>query len=414
MLDFTDKPYRYFPPRYNRFWGWLLRAVNRRRYLPKVKRVVAVDVDVQRDLRPLTRRGDRLLFVPNHPSHADPQVFLEAASRIDVRPTIMAAYDVFLRSRLTAWSMQRLGCFSVDREGSDTQAMKEAGRTIMDGVSSLTIFPEGNVYLTNDLVTPFHEGAALMACRAAKQLVQRDQHVWLAPVSMKLSFTENVREAVDERLRETAAALEVSLDETSPAEQQVRAVGVAGLHRNLSQRGVDVPEVEELGGLIERAAEAVLAAVEQKAGVSPKAGASLVQRVRDLRRAVHQVRIDHHRAADHFAAATWADEAMLAWRILSYRPDYVASRPTLDRYAETVEKLAEDTFRKEMPPLGPRQAWARFGQPINVTDRLEAFGRGARQAMAALTAEAEAAVQQGVDAINAENTMPGGRLPSDL
>ena len=57
--------------------------------------------------------------------------------------------------------MQNIGCFSIDREGSDRKAMTEATRILKEGEFALTIFPEGNVYLTNDRVTPFFGGGCV-------------------------------------------------------------------------------------------------------------------------------------------------------------------------------------------------------------------------------------------------------------
>ena len=58
----------------------------------------------------------------------------------------MAAYDVFARNKFASWFMQRIGAFSVDREGSDRKAMKCAAQILEEGQYPLVIFPEGNVF----------------------------------------------------------------------------------------------------------------------------------------------------------------------------------------------------------------------------------------------------------------------------
>ena len=63
-----------------------------------------------------------------------------------------------------------------------------------------------------------------------------------------------------------------------------------------------------------------------------------------------------------------------------------------------------------MPPVGRRCAFVRFNAPISVTDALGSFaGRGGRT-VRELTDRVEVAVQEGVDALNAANPYPGGRL----
>ena len=59
--------------------------------------------------------------------------------------------------------MQRVGAFSIDRETSDRKAISMACEILQTGDYGLTIFPEGNVHLTNDRVTSFLEGAAFIA-----------------------------------------------------------------------------------------------------------------------------------------------------------------------------------------------------------------------------------------------------------
>ncbi|MCB1087860.1 MAG: 1-acyl-sn-glycerol-3-phosphate acyltransferase, partial [Verrucomicrobiae bacterium] len=121
-------------------------------------------------VREIDRRGERILFVPNHSTHSDPQLMTEVQRQLGVPSCFMAAYDVFLRSRLNAWVMQRVGAFSVDREGSDRKSMAEALTVLKAGRFALTIFPEGNVYMMNDRVTPFLEGAAFLAIKAQREL----------------------------------------------------------------------------------------------------------------------------------------------------------------------------------------------------------------------------------------------------
>ena len=85
--------------------------------------------------------------------------------------------------------MQRHGAFSIDREGSDKQSMKEAIRILKEGEYAMTIFPEGNVYLNNDRVTPFMEGAAFVSMRAQKELGS-DAPIYAVPVSFKMTYID--------------------------------------------------------------------------------------------------------------------------------------------------------------------------------------------------------------------------------
>lgn len=388
----------------------LMQRYNRARYLPRTKRVVEVAVEGGDELLAARRPSDRLLLLPNHPSHADPEVFFEALRQTGISTLFMVAYDIFLRNRRNACIIQRTGGFSVDREGSDPSALKQAKQTLVDGRHALTIFPEGNVYLQNDQVTPFHEGAAMIGLRTARELAERHARILAVPVSIKLTYLQDVRDAVFARLNELASAVEVELREDDPPVERLIQVGVAALHRNLKHRGIDSPREDDLTKLIQAAAGVVLDRLEAKLDQSSREGDSLIDRVRKARRVIHQIRLDDSRAADHAAAAHWADEAMLAFRIASYAGNYVAARPTLDRFAETVEKLSEDVFARMPKPFGDRRATVRFNAPIDLTDYLPAFSRKARDAVRELTRDIEQTVQRGVDAINERNRQPGGTV----
>src|SRR5690606_22903587 len=106
-----DQPYRYLPPRYSRFWAGLLLYHNRTRHLPRTQRIPRVAVSGWRELCETVKPGDRLLLLPNHSTHADAAVFLEALRQVGQRCLMMAAYDVFLRGFVHRFTMQRLGAF---------------------------------------------------------------------------------------------------------------------------------------------------------------------------------------------------------------------------------------------------------------------------------------------------------------
>ncbi|MCC6680345.1 MAG: 1-acyl-sn-glycerol-3-phosphate acyltransferase [Phycisphaeraceae bacterium] len=441
MLDFSDQPYQWFPPRRNALVAHIARCYNRWRQLPAAKRIAEVRVTRAADLP----RRSRMMLVFNHSTHADASIALEATRQVGVFPIFMAAYDVFLRSRLDAWIMQRLGAFSVDREGADSRAMKQAAETLLHSRHPLTIFPEGNVYLQNDHVTPFHDGAAFMALRAQKELLERDEPLFAVPAAIKATYLHDIRTDLVRRIEELAATVESTdhgSDKTPTPREALRRIGIVALRRNLKLRGIDPREreIDSLRELIDYAAGTVLSGLEKKLGLARDQGTeaprdqgpeqaseakpsaprcldasvpsstSLIERLRQCRRKIHEVRTDPQRVADHAAAGTWNDEAMLAFRIISYyNTDYIAEKPTLDRIAETVEKLTEDVHRRETAPFADRRALVHFGEPIDLRAYL-AGDLKLRAAVRKLTADLENGVQVGLDLLSAANDAPGAKL----
>jgi len=410
MLDFSDKPYRYFPPRRSPVASWILGLYNRFIFLPQRSYITAIQVSGEAQALAQQQHSKRLLFLPNHPTHCDSQIYFEALRRIGVSTLVMASYDGFLPSRIDAHIMQRLGAFSVDREGSDSLAMQQALTTLTETHHALTIFPEGNVYLQNDQVTPFHEGAALIGLRGAQALASQDMQVLAVPVSIKVTYLQDVQEQLQAKLYKLSEELQLQLHPDASPLEQIHQIGQAALLKNLRQRGIENPAAETLNDLIEQAAEKVITHLEQKMELKARRKDTLIKRIRRARRAIHQIRLDNNRVGEHTVAVHWADQAMLALRIVSYNPGYVESAPTIDRYAETIEKLAEDIYGQVQKPLSKRQAYVHFGRPIDLTEYLESFDQKALRAVQQFTELCEERVQEGLDHLNSNNPHPGALL----
>ncbi|WP_432797121.1 lysophospholipid acyltransferase family protein [Poriferisphaera sp. WC338] len=406
MLDFSDKPYEYFEPRYSWFWAPFLRWYNRRIYLPKKKKIMQVELQNEQVVRGLKSGNTHVMVVANHPTHADAAIAMETCRRVGLRTQFMAAYDVYLRSKVDAWVMQKMGAFSVDRESSDTKAMKAAADSLSNGRLELTIFPEGNVYLENERVTPFHDGAALLAARGAKSLKESGKRLVVLPLAIKASYTEEVKDRVNDLLNRMLVELGCDIDDEDGPLEKLRRIGAAAIIRNLKHRGMDVAAYDVAGesfeatqAMIHEASNRVLDVLEKKLGVESKHDVDGMERVRQCRRVIHEILSDPEKEIDHAAARTWADEAMTAMKVVSYSGDYVAEKQSADRIAETTEKLAEDVYGRMWEPIGERKAIVRFCEPIDVTAMLAAQGEKVklRKVMAALTEQFETSIQASLD-----------------
>ena len=413
MLEFTDAPYKFFPAKPNSFVLWLGRLLNQRRNLPSHRHLISeVEIRGKERLSEARRLGERrLFFLANHSTHSDAQILNEAQRQLGVRSCYMAAYDVFLRGKLQAWVMQHAGCFSVNRDASDSRSMREAIRLLTDNRYGLTLFPEGNVYLMNDRVTPFLDGAAFIGMKAQKQL-GIEVPIFVIPTSIKATHLTDQREAIRAKLTQVATDIGLELDSTAPMLDEIKRVGLSALERSLKQRGLipDIPDGLPLRAHLEHCAEHMTKGLEDKIGLPTKERTPLNQRIRKVRSRIHKVRADPEAKADHQVAASWADEAMIALRILSYAGDYVESNPSLDRCGESVENLLEDIYSQVQAPYGERRAIVEFGEPINLNERLDDYGSNARESVSELTALAEARIQAGLDAINTANAVEGTKL----
>lgn len=128
MLEFSDAAYKFFPAKPSPLIIRLTRRFNQIAVLPgKNHRIRGIEIKGDLDaIKAEQEKGTRLLFVANHSTHTDPQFLTEIHRRMGIDSCFMAAYDVFLRSKRQAWIMQKMGVFSIDREGSDRRAMSAA------------------------------------------------------------------------------------------------------------------------------------------------------------------------------------------------------------------------------------------------------------------------------------------------
>ena len=379
--------------------------MNRRFILPGKNHQIA-ELVISGDtstLREAQKNGDRLMFVANHATHSDAQALAEAHRRLGVDSCFMAAYDVFLRSKFCAWSMQRLGNFSIDREGSDRKAMAAAIDVLKEGTRALNIFPEGNVYLTNDRVTPFLDGAAFIALKA--QAALPDTSVKIVPVSMKFTHLTSPRDAVIARMNQLATDSGYVFPEEAIG-HPVHAVIGLGQHiigNYLSHLGLEKGD-GTLYEVLTSFGENLISSVEKGLEINPPVDASLITRIAAARSKIHRIRTDTHGTPNQEINGL-ADRAILALRIHGYLTPYLTEHPTIDRYDETVERIAEDFYSHAMPRTGPRRAMVHIHTPIDLLDFSE---MKLREGIAALTSQIHQTVQSGIDELNEENNAPGG------
>ena len=413
MLDFSDAPYQFFPAR-----PWkpliktapLLNPFLLRFDLGVHQKEVTGEIE---KVKSLIKQGDRILFTPNHPTRTDPQFIGGISQQLGIHTSFMAAYDVFLESKLQCWFMQRTGCFSVDREGNDRKAMSSAIDVLKTGEMALTIFPEGNVYHLNDRLTPLLDGPPFIAAKAHQQL-KGESEVWIVPVSLKYTQLTDVREKIWRYVTEMAAHSKFggTLDKENPI-PQVLALGGHLISQSLQEKenlnysvnleGLSPGQIqEELLSLVKKLA----ADLETDLEIGVNHNVFILDRVRKIRGKLHNLR-------DHEDHSDLSNRSMFVYRLLAYVIPYLSEEPTIDRYAETVVRMREDYFSENFKPPGPRKAFAKIGEPISMSEMLDQYSNKAKDAIPQVTKKIEQSLQKGIDEINSDNTEFGSRAITD-
>lgn len=382
----------FWPPRPSRFWKAVL-APLRRYYLRRYYGIAEVAVE---GVEPLLQRfgpADGVLLAPNHSHDSDPHVMMEVGRRARRPFAFMAAWQIFRTHwGLDGWVLQRMGAFSVDREGCDRRAVRQAVE-FLSGGHALVVFPEGEIYHLNDRLTPLLEGVAFMALTAQHELekAHSEGHVWVVPTAIRYRYLDDVTP----KLEAAVARLEERLFwKPRPG---------SALHERIIQLGevlLTIKEKEKVGhscegegdlpARIARLTTALLERLETEHLKKTPSAETVPLRVKALRRHLLGVWTDEKADPEARRQARAAlDDVQLVLQLYSYPGDYLTEKPSVERMAETVEKFEEDVYGSARPK-GRRRARVLLGEPIDLKE--VAAGR-ARTAAHEVTSRLEEAIQ---------------------
>ncbi len=79
----------------------------------------------------------------------------------------IASWHLFAKSWFDAFAIQKMGGFSLFREGTDRQSLETAIGVLAEATRPLILFPEGATNRTNDVLQPLLDGVAFIARTAA-------------------------------------------------------------------------------------------------------------------------------------------------------------------------------------------------------------------------------------------------------
>ena len=361
-----EKPPRWWSPklspRWMRFW-----RVFRMRDQRKVQRLVEVEVRGLESVREACAKGSGILITPNHASHADCFALYAASDQLGLPFYVMVAWQVFQRGNaLHRLGLRHHGCFSIDREGTDMNAMRAARGILESAPYPLVIFPEGEVYHLNDRVTPFREGPAALALLAAKKGARP---IVCIPCAMKYTYVQDptceLLELMD-RL-ERALLWRPRPDLKLPQRIYHLAEGLLGLKEvEYLGKTLSGPLPERIRTFI----EFVLGRLELKCGLV-RDGGSIPERIKIARKyLIDQLQEMPADAPARREFEDGLDDVFLVVQAFSYPGNYVSEQPTIERIAETLDKFEEDLLGVKTSTIrGTRKVTVTFGRPIAVAEQ---------------------------------------------
>lgn len=361
-----DKPYEFIPPHRGRWWPWFLQRLMRRR-LRREYGLVRIECQGGERLRASVQSGDSVLIAPNHCRPCDPEVVQEVARQLGVLPFILASWHLFMQNRFQSFMLRRVGAFSIYREGMDRAAIAESIDILVTGGRPLVIFPEGVISRTNDRLNELQEGTAFIARSAAKKRAKTEGsgRVVVYPMAIRYHYDGEVREAVTPVLAEIERRLSWRPQLHLSLEERIQKLGRALLtlkeHEYLGES-----QVGTAGERIQRLIDAMLTPLEQE-WLHGERAASVVARVKRLRAAVLPDMVQGE-LSESERERRWLQLAdmYLAQQLSCYPPEYLADRPTPERWLETAERFEED-LTDRCRPYPPLRAVVMVGEEIAVS-----------------------------------------------
>lgn len=256
--------------------------------------------------------------------------------------------------------LQWHGCFSVDREANDIGAFRHAIDVLCHRPEPLVIFPEGEIYHCNDRVTPFREGAAAIALGAARKA---DRPVAIVPTAIKYRYLDDPTPHVLQTLDAIERRILWRAQPGKPIVERLYAIAEAVL---------GLKELEYLGSVrtgnlatrLHDLGEEILRRLEAKHAV--KCNGCHPVRVKELRRTVLTKSNDLRTPLEDLKHLQHdMDDLFVVMQLFSYPGDYLrVDEPSIERIAESVDKLEEDILQQRTASLrGRRQAIVQFGEP---------------------------------------------------
>ncbi|HTL28947.1 MAG TPA: lysophospholipid acyltransferase family protein [Tepidisphaeraceae bacterium] len=381
----------FWPPKPNAAWNVLLEPL-RRRYLHGVFGISKVMLNLPTDWNRQIGPNDGVLLAPNHSHDSDPHVMMAVAKQLDRRFYFMAAWQVFIDHHgIDGFVMQRMGAFSVDREGCDRRAMRQAIE-LLSGGQWLVVFPEGEIYHTNERLTPLREGVAFMTISAQRDLEKEkaDRNIWILPAAIRYQYDEDITPKLEAAVSALEQRFVVRPKPGATLPERIIAMGEVLLTiKEKEQLGHscenDGPLPVRLKNLINR----VLGKLESERFGKINEAESIPLRVKTLRRSMIECMFnaessDEQKKKAHNELA----DVHLALQLYSYPGDYIATNPTPERMAETLDKFEED-LGGAATMKGKRTAHVTLGEPLDV--KRHTAGR-ARTASTELTLRLETAI----------------------
>ncbi len=363
-IVFEDK-YEFIPPHRGNWWPWLLERVVGW-HLRKTYSISEVDVRGLDRLLSSVESGHGIIVAPNHCRLSDPVALGELITGVGCHIFTMASWNVFKVSAFQKFLVQRLGGFSIYREGMDRAALNCAIDVLVDAKRPLVLFPEGMISRTNDRLSLLQDGVSLMARAAARKRAELNPpgRVVVHPVALKYRFDGEIESSVAGVLSDIESRLSWQPQVGKPLLERVEKIGQA----LLALKEVEYLGAPQTGSVFDRRdrlVDRVLGPLEEE-WCGGRSDGGTVARVKRLRSEILPDMVEQDLSEDE-RQRRWRHlaDCYLAQQMSLYPNDYIGPDVAVERLLETVERFEED-LTDRATVHGPMAVVVEVGEAIEV------------------------------------------------
>jgi 1-acyl-sn-glycerol-3-phosphate acyltransferase len=359
------EPYRFIPPYRSTLWCWVGKHILPRHMRRQIQ-VTHTHFQGAEHLQESLRQKAGILIAGNHCRSADPLVM--GALSVHVRQFFyyVVSYHLFKMNRFNGWWINRVGGYSILREGADREAIRMTAGLLAKAERPVVLFPEGTWFRQNDRLGPLQEGVSLMARQACKQT---DRPIVIHPVAIKYWVLEDPQPILRERLDRLETRLgwlpQRQLD-FLPRLEKLAGVLIAIKESEMLGR----PGSGSIDERLQKLTAGIVSQVERDFGPKEAEGAPL-ERIRRIRlRLVRQLAEVSKDPVKTEETRNLLDRLVLAENLNAHSMDYLVRRPSLERLVETIQRIEETVEDREPGPLVPTGAVVTVGPAIDVAPLL--------------------------------------------
>lgn len=340
----------------------------------------------------LAKQGHSVLVAPNHGDHADPHVMVENGSGYGLSYHFMSARECFEVSRTSAFVLQRMGAFSVDREGTDLSSIKTAIKILSAGEFPLVIFPEGEIWHHQEMILDLNDGVSAIAIKSLKKM-KEGKRCYVVPVGLRYTNDTEIVNSFSERLNVLEDRIGWKPRPNIPVVERIWRLAT-GILATKEAEFLGRAQDGTLQERIQKLQRNLIALVEDASGYAAGEG-NTPQQVKKLRQLIREELICEEKPPDPERQGIlydFLDTLFLCIQLYSY-PQYLSEDSSVDRIAETIFKLEEDVLGEGLY-LASREVHIEYGEPIDVLSFIEEEDYSPKSAVSPLTQRMQAEINR--------------------